>query len=90
MGRKLLALAAESPLELLIVDSWADPHRRFDRDSLAWKIAAGVVHAAEGDPEVEAAAAAWLADLQALSDAGRFLFTVTDVAVVLTHQDDDA
>jgi SAM-dependent methyltransferase len=83
MGRKLLDLAAESPLEVLTVDSWADPHRRFDRDSIAWKIAAGVVHAAEGDPEFEAGAAAWLTDLQNLSQQGRFLFTVTDVAVVL-------
>lgn len=83
MGRKLLDLAAQSSLELSAVDSWADPHQRFDRDSIAWKIAAGVVHAAEGDPAARQDALAWLADLQSLADQGRFLFIVTDVAVVL-------
>lgn len=83
MGRRLLPLAAESPLQVLTVDSWADPHRRFDRDSIAWKIAAGVVHAAEGDQKFESDAGTWLADLQSLADQGRFLFTVTDIAVVL-------
>lgn len=83
MGRKLLSLADAASLEFVTVDSWADPHVRFDRDSIAWKVAAGVVHAAQGDLESEAEAAAWLEDLVALAEQGRFLFIVTDVAVVL-------
>lgn len=83
MGRKLLALATGGPLELVTVDSWADPHRRFDRDSVAWKIAAGILHAAEDDEELAPLAETWIKGLQTLADQGRFLFTVTDVAVVL-------
>jgi SAM-dependent methyltransferase len=88
MGRKLLALtdaAADrgTPFELLSVDSWADPHRRFDDGSLAWKVAMGMLAAAREDPRLAARAAGWVEGLRALARAGQFLFTVTDVAVVL-------
>jgi SAM-dependent methyltransferase len=88
MGRKLLALAAASAArgaayDVVEVTSWADPHRRFDDGSLAWKVATGVLSAAEDDPALAARAAGWLEELRALADAGQFLFTVTDVAVVL-------
>ncbi len=65
------------------VHSWADPHRRFDTGSLAWKIAQGMLAAASDDPDLLSRAAAWLDGVQALADRGRFLFAVTDVAVVL-------
>lgn len=88
MGRKLLALADASadrggPFELERVDSWADPHRRFDDGSVAWKVAMGMLAAARDDAELAARAAGWLDGLRGLADAGQFLFTVTDVAVVL-------
>lgn len=88
MGRKLLALADASsrrgaPFQLLRVDSWADPHRRFDDGSVAWKVAMGILAAAREDELLAARAAGWLEDLRRLADAGQFLFTVTDVAVVL-------
>jgi SAM-dependent methyltransferase len=88
MGRKLPALADASaqrgaPFEVLRVDSWADPHRRFDEGSLAFKVAMGVVAAAADDPGLGEAAGRWLSGLGTLADAGQFLFTVTDVAVVL-------
>jgi SAM-dependent methyltransferase len=82
-GRKLPMLAADSPFAVLSVHSWADPHRRFDSGSLAWKIAQGMLAAAADDPELLARAAGWLDGVQALADGGRFLFAVTDVAVVL-------
>lgn len=87
MGRKLLALADASaargaPFDLTGVDSWADPHRRFDDGSVAWKVAMGML-AAAADSGLAARAAGWLEGLRALADAGQFLFTVTDVAVVL-------
>lgn len=83
MGRKLLRLAVESPFEVVDVQSWADPHRRFDEGSLAWKIAMGMVAAVRDDDELAAHAAEWLESVGRLAREGRFLFTVTDVAVVL-------
>ena len=88
MGRKLPALADASaqrgaPFEVVHLDSWADPHRRFDERSLAFKVAMGIVAAAADDPDLGPAAAQWLADLSTLADAEQFLFTVTDVAIVL-------
>jgi SAM-dependent methyltransferase len=83
MGRKLLRLAVESPLAVVDVQSWADPHRRFDEGSLAWKIAMGMVAAAREDVELAARAAQWLESVGRLAREGHFLFTVIDVAVVL-------
>lgn len=70
-------------MEVDEVTSWADPHRRFDDGSLAWKVATGVLAAAQGDPAMSARAAGWMEELRSLARAGQFLFTVTDVAVVL-------
>lgn len=84
-GRKLPSLAADSPLTVLEVHAWADPHRRFDPGSLAWKIAQGMLAAAADDPALLSRAIAWLDDVQSLADEGRFLFAVTDVAVVLSR-----
>jgi SAM-dependent methyltransferase len=91
MGRKLPALADASaqrgaPFEVVHLDSWADPHRRFDERSIAFKVAMGIVAAAADDDELGPPAAQWLADLSTLADADQFLFTVTDVAVVLRRR----
>jgi SAM-dependent methyltransferase len=83
MGRKLLSLAVDAPLVVEQVHSWADPHRRFDRGSLAWKIAMGMVASAREDPALAARAASWIESVRRLADQGRFLFTITDVVVVL-------
>lgn len=83
MGRKLLGLATSAAFELVTVETWADCHRRFDEDSVAWKVARGVLAAAAGDTELAPRAAAWVRSLHRLADEGRFLFTVTDVVVVL-------
>lgn len=88
MGRKLLALADActergGAFEIDSVDAWADPHRRFDDVSVAWKVAMGMLAAAKDDPDLAARAAGWVDGLRRLADAGQFLFTVTDVAVVL-------
>ena len=83
MGRKLLRLADAAPFTVEEVETWADCHRRFDEDSVAWKVARGVVAAATGDPQLAARAGQWFAGLRELADQGRFLFTVTDVTVVL-------
>lgn len=83
MGRKLLGLARVAPFEIEAVETWADTHRRFDEDSVGWKVARGVLAAAADDAQLAARAAAWVAGLRKLAEDGRFLFTVTDVAVVL-------
>ena len=83
MGRKLLGLALVSPFELESVQTWADCHRRFDQGSVSWKVAMGVLAATKDDPVLSARAAAWVKGLAALASQGRFLFSVTDVALVL-------
>lgn len=68
------------------VDAWADAHRRFDDGSLAWKVAMAVLAASADDVALAARAAGWVEDLRRLATAGEFLFTVTDIAVVLERQ----
>lgn len=83
MGRKLLGLTGAAPFEIETVETWADCHRRFDTDSVGWKVARGVLAAAADDPELARQAEAWVRHLVRLAEEGRFLFTVTDVVVVL-------
>ena len=83
MGRKLLGLAITSPFELVTATTWADPHRRFDKGSVGWKVAMGVLAATKDDPELATKAAAWVEGLGSMATEGRFLFAVTDVALVL-------
>jgi SAM-dependent methyltransferase len=83
MGRKLLGLAITSPFELVTATTWADPHRRFDKGSVGWKVAMGVLAATKDDPELASKAAAWVEGLGTMAAEGRFLFAVTDVALVL-------
>lgn len=88
MGRKLLHLAIDGPLELVDVQTWADCHRRFEPDTVAWKVVAGILAAVADDAELGPQARDWAAGLPDLADQGRFLFTVTDVAVVLRRPED--
>ena len=83
MGRKLLGLAGAAPFEIVSVETWADAHRRFDENSVAWKVARGVLAAVKDDPDLAPRAAEWVRGLRRYADEGRFLFTVTDVVVVL-------
>lgn len=83
MGRKLLGLVAAAPFAVEAVQTWADCHRRFDVDSVAWKVARGVVAAAADDPELGPRAEAWFDDLRRLAAEDLFLFTATDVALAL-------
>jgi SAM-dependent methyltransferase len=83
MGRKLLGLATESPFELVSACTWADCHRRFDKGSVGWKVAMGVLAATKDDPELAARAATWVEGLGRMASDGRFLFAVTDVALAL-------
>lgn len=87
MGRKLVGLALGSPFELVSVSTWADCHRRFDRDSVSWKVAMGVLAAAKDDADLAPRAAAWVEGLARKAEAGEFLFSVTDVALVLRRTD---
>jgi SAM-dependent methyltransferase len=83
MGRKLLGLATASPFEVVGVDTWADCHRRFDHGSVSWKVAMGVLAATKDDDTLARKAAGWAEGLARLAGQGRFLFSVTDVAVVM-------
>jgi SAM-dependent methyltransferase len=88
MGRKLLGLARTVPFDIETVETWADTHRRFDEDSVGWKVARGVLAAVADDAQLAARAAAWVSSLRRMADDGRFLFTVTDVALVLRRPSD--
>ncbi|HYY10676.1 MAG TPA: methyltransferase domain-containing protein, partial [Kineosporiaceae bacterium] len=88
MGRKLLGLADAAPFEVVTVDTWADCHRRFDENSVAWKVAGGVLAAVKDDPELAPRAAQWVQGLRRSADEGRFVFAVTDVVVVLRRPED--
>ena len=88
MGRKLLSLADAAPFEIVAVDTWADCHRRFDEDSVAWKVARGVLAAAADDAELAPKAADWVKTLHRYAQEGRFLFAVTDVVVVLRRPEE--
>jgi ubiquinone/menaquinone biosynthesis C-methylase UbiE len=92
MGRKLLALAtsADLDLELASVDTWADCHRRFDKGSVAWKVAISVLAAARDDAELAGLAEQWMKGLAKRAADGEFLFAVTDVAIVLRRPDHPA
>jgi SAM-dependent methyltransferase len=83
MGRKLLGLAAAAPFEILSVETWADCHRRFDTNSVGWKVARGVMAAAADDAELAPRARSWVQTLVRMAEEGTFLFTVTDVVLVL-------
>jgi ubiquinone/menaquinone biosynthesis C-methylase UbiE len=83
MGRKLLSLAVRSPFELVSAETWADCHRRFDKGSVGWKVAMGVLAATKDDPELAGQATRWVDGLARLASEGQFLFAVTDVALVL-------
>ena len=83
MGRKLLSLTPAAPFEIVSVDTWADCHRRFDTDSVGWKVARGVLAAAADDPELANQARGWVQNLVRMAEEGTFLFTVTDVVLVL-------
>jgi SAM-dependent methyltransferase len=87
MGRKLLGLAGAAPFEIVSVDTWADCHRRFDSDSVGWKVARGVLAAAADDAELAAKARDWVQTLVRKADEGTFLFTVTDVVLVLRRNE---
>jgi SAM-dependent methyltransferase len=83
MGRKLLGLATAAPFEIVTVDTWADCHRRFDPDSVGWKVARGVLAAAADDADLAVKARDWVDNLVRMAEQGTFLFTVTDVVLVL-------
>lgn len=83
MGRKLLGLTTAAPFEIVSVDTWADCHRRFDPDSVGWKVARGVLASTADDPELAERARGWVQTLVRMADEGTFLFTVTDVVLVL-------
>lgn len=88
MGRKLIGLATASPFEIVTTSTWADCHRRFDKGSVGWKVAMGVLAATKDEPALAARATAWVEGLGRMAAEGRFLFAVTDVALLLRRPAD--
>ncbi len=85
IGRKLVAIARHSPLELADTFAWVRVHTDFDEGSVAHTAVRGIAGALRRDDHGELAARfdAWIDDLQALAQRGEFLFSVNDYAVLL-------
>lgn len=85
IGRKLVAIARRSPLELVDTFAWVILHTDLEEGSVAHTAVRGIAGAVRRDHHDELAArlSGWVEELRALADRGEFLFTVNDYAVLL-------
>ena len=83
VGRRLVAVARRSPLQLERTFAWVGHHTTFERGGPA-RTAAELV-AAEGcrDPALAEHVDGWLADLQQQADSGQLLYSINDYAVLV-------
>ena len=83
VGRRLLALARRSPLELVRTLAWIDHETTFEPCGPAHTFATLVAKDGRRDPELAPQVDGWLADLERQAEAGDFLFSLNDYAVLL-------
>jgi hypothetical protein len=85
IGRKLVAIARQSPFELVDVLAWVRLHTDFDEGSVARTAVRSIAGALRRDGHRELAARfdGWVGELSALAERGEFLFSVNDYAVLL-------
>ena len=85
IGRKLVAIARRSPLELAGTFAWVILDTDFEEDSVAHAAVRGIAGAVRRDHHDELAGRLdeWVADLRSLADRREFLFSVNDYAVLL-------
>ena len=83
VGRRLVAVARRSPLQLERTFAWVGHHTTFEAGGPA-RMAAELV-AAEGrrDPALAEHVDGWLADLQQQADSGQLLYSINDYAVLV-------
>ena len=83
VGRKLVALGRRSPLELVRTFAWVAHHTSFEPDGPAHCAATLIAQDARRDPDLAPHVDGWLADLERQADAGEFLYSLNDYAVLL-------
>jgi hypothetical protein len=83
MGRKLTAVAAESPFELLEARAWVYANTDFNPGSPARLAADAIATIGRRHPNLADRVDRWLADLEELAARDAFLYSVNDYAVML-------
>ncbi len=85
IGRKLVAIARRSPLELADTFAWVTLHTDFEEGSPAHTAVRGIAGAVRRDHHDQLAARLdeWIQDLRTLAARGEFLFSVNEYAVLL-------
>jgi SAM-dependent methyltransferase len=83
MGRKLTAVAAESPFELLEARAWVYANTDFNPGSPARLAADAIATIGRRHPNLADRVDRWLADLEELAARDSFLYSVNDYAVML-------
>ena len=83
VGRRLVALARRSPLELVRTFAWVGHHTTLERGGPAHTAATLVAQDGRRDPDLAPRVDEWLADLQRQDEAGEFFYSLNDYAVLL-------
>jgi SAM-dependent methyltransferase len=83
VGRRLVALARRSPLELVRTLAWVDHQTTFEPCGTAHTFASLVAKDGRRDPELAPQVDRWLADLERQAETGEFFFSLNDYAVLL-------
>ncbi len=85
IGRKLVAIARQSPFELVDTIAWVTLDTALAEGGAAHTAVRGIAAAVRRDHNEELAARLddWIEDLRVLATRGEFLFSVNDYAVLL-------
>ena len=82
-GRRLVALARGSQLELVRTFAWVGHHTTFEPGGPAYVAATLVAKEGRRDPQLAEHVDGWLADLEQQAAAGEFSYSINDYAVLL-------
>lgn len=89
IGRKLVAVARGSPLELSEIFAWVTLDTEFGQGSIAHTAVRSIGGAVRRDHnDLAARFDLWVEDLRELAERGEFLFSVNDYAVLLRNPTD--
>jgi SAM-dependent methyltransferase len=83
VGRRLVALARQSPLELAQTFAWVGSHTTFERCGPAHTAATLVAQDGRRDRDLAPHVDGWLADLERQADRGELFYSVNEYAVLL-------
>lgn len=83
VGRRLVALARRSQLELVRTFAWVGHHTTFEPGDPAHVAAMLVAQEGRRDPELDERVDGWLKDLEEQAAAGELSYSINDYAVLL-------